>query len=60
MVYLVNEVTDDEYGCTSVVGVYATLEGAQAYVEAHQYQWSAWFFEGERDALTITSEVVHP
>ena len=40
--YVVNQVCDDEYGCTSVAGIFSTMEKAQAFVDAHQYQWGAW------------------
>ena len=58
--YVVNQVCDDEYGCTSVAGIFSTREKAQAFVDAHQYQWGAWFMkDGEtRNALTISTYTV--
>lgn len=57
IVYAVNQVCDDEYGCTSVDAIFSSMEKAQDFVNAHQYQWGAWFMEeGEtRNALTITA-----
>ena len=59
-VYIVNQVCEDEYGCTGIEAVFSTREQAQAFADAHQYQWHAWFMkESEtRDALTVKEWVV--
>ena len=47
MVYVVQEMVDDEYGCMQAVAVYASQADAEAWVAEHQEMLFPWFCEDE-------------
>ena len=53
MVYVINEMVDDEYGCREAQAVYATLEDAEQWVAEHQEMIEVWFSSEPLPLYTI-------
>ena len=52
-VYVVTEVTEDEYGGTEIVRAFATEEAAQAFCDARaDITWRPWWAEEDRPVFT--------
>ena len=52
-VYIVEEVTNEEYGCTDVKKVFSNRKDAEKYVEKNQYTWRCWWTKKDEKALYI-------
>lgn len=62
-VYMVMEITSEEYGNYDVVGVYASEEGAQAYIDAQEdgaEEIDVWYQEEPIRRYEIVVREVQP
>lgn len=56
MMYIVTHVCDEEYGNTENVAVFATRDQANAFVNAHNSTYHAWFMEQNETRPTLNVE----
>jgi hypothetical protein len=55
-IYIVTQVCDEEYGCTTNVGVFATREEAEQHLQKNVEMYHAWYMPDGEECLDMYIE----